>query len=374
MTTQEEMQAKGYLNYEPIDQAQNIANKERILEIMQQMLNTPLAEMADAIRASYHVDASVNISHPLNELSSAHAVGEQFWQPLRHALPDVERRTDILAGGHYRGAHLVGCLGHYVGTFQNDWLGIPATDGVVAVRYAEGHVLREGKIAESYIFVDFLDLMLQVGYWPIAPSLGREMQWLSPMTHDGVILTPQNNAVSQRTLARIFRMWHGLDIHEGAELTNELMDRIEAEDARHFHPNFLWYGAAGIGTTRGVKGFDDYHGHPFVKAFPDRGGGDKPHFIQIADGNYAVTGGWGSLQGTHTGNDFLGMPPTGRHIEMRVMDFYRCDEVTICENWVPIDIPHILMQMGVDVFGRMRHQFRQNGKLSVRNWLLRDEA
>lgn len=371
MTTEEEMQTKGYLNYEPIDQAQNIANKERVLIIMQQMLNMPLAEMNDAIRANYHADASVNISHPLNELSSAQTVGEKFWQPLRQALPDVERRTDILAGGIYRGTHLVGCLGHYVGTFQNDWLGIPATGGVVAVRYAEGHVLREGKIAQSYVFIDFLDLMWQVDYWPIAPSLGREIQWLSPMTHDGVILTPQDNAVSQRTLARIFRMWNGLGIHEGQPLTNEMMDIIEAEDARHFHPNFLWYGAAGIGTTRGVKGFDDYHGHPFVNAFPDRGGRDKAHFIQIADGNYAVTGGWGYLQATHTGNDFLGMPATGKHIAMRVMDFYRCDEVTICENWVPIDIPHILMQMGVDVFGRMRHQFRQNGKLSVRNWLLR---
>ncbi|WP_420628499.1 hypothetical protein [Candidatus Leptofilum sp.] len=54
MTTQEEMQAKEYLDYEPIDQAQNIANKERIVAIMEQMLNAPLAEMDDAIRASYH--------------------------------------------------------------------------------------------------------------------------------------------------------------------------------------------------------------------------------------------------------------------------------------------------------------------------------
>lgn len=372
MTTKEEDSlAKGYLNYHPIDQAKNIANKRRIMEIMGQVIDAPLAEVNEAIRAGYHADARVNIAHPINELRNLDAVGEQFWQPLRQALPDLERRYDILAGGLYRDAHLVGCLGHYVGTFTNDWLGIPPTGGIVVVRFAEGHVLRGGKIAESYIFVDFLDLMLQVGYWPIAPSLGREMQWLSPMTHDGVILTVQDNAVSQQTLARIFRMWHGLDIYDGNGLTHEVMDGIEREDARHFHPNFLWYGAAGIGTTRGVKGFDDYHGHPFLNAFPNRGGGDVAHFIQISDGRYAITGGWGHLQATHGGNDFLGMPATGKHIAMRVMDFYRCDEVTICENWVPIDIPHILMQMGVDVFGRMRHQFRQNGKLSVRNWLLR---
>lgn len=374
MTIQEEMSlAPDYLPYQPVDQAKNIANKQRLLEIMQQIITVPAAEINDAVRAGYQADAAVHISHPINDLSSLDAVTEQFWRPLRQALPDVERRVDILAGGLYRDAHLVGCLGHYVGTLQNDWLGIPASGGVVVVRYAEGHRLHAGKIAESYIFIDFLDLMRQVGYWPIAPSLGREMQWLSPMTHDGVLLTPQDNAVSQQTLARIFRMWHGLDIHEGQLLTHEVMDMIEKEDARHFHPNFLWYGAAGIGTTRGVKGFDDYHGHPFMNAFPDRGGGDMAHFIQIADGRYAVTGGWGHLQGTHTGNDFLGMPATGKHIAMRVMDFYRCDEVTICENWVPIDIPHILWQMGVDVFGRMRHQFRQTEKLTIRNWLLRSD-
>ena len=72
-----------------------------------------------------------------------------------------------------------------------------------------------------------------------------------------------------------------------------------------------------------------------------------------------------------TGDDFLGLPATGRHVKMRVMDFYRCDDRTICENWVPFDIPHLLNQLGVDVFRRMRLQFRQTDKLSVRSWLLR---
>ena len=364
-------EAKEYPAYQPINQAANIANKERIVAIMQQVLGAPEAELNDAIRAGYHTDASINISHPINELSNLDALGEQFWKPLRHALPELERRYDILAGGIYRDSPMVGCFGHYVGTFQNDWLGIPAAGGVVAVRYAEGHELRDGKIARSYVFVDFLDLMRQVGYWPIAPSLGREMLWLSPMTHNGVIMTAQDSAVSQRTMERILRMWHGLDIYEGQPLTRDLMDRIEMEDAKHFHPNFMWYGPAGIGTTRGIKGFDDYHGHPFVNAFPDRGDGEIAHFIMISDGFYAVTGGWDNLQATHTGNDFLGVPATGKQVAMRVMDFYRCDDETICENWVPIDIPHLLWQMGVDIFGRMRHQARQNERLSVRSWLLR---
>ncbi|MGV2434443.1 MAG UNVERIFIED_CONTAM: ester cyclase [Anaerolineae bacterium] len=62
--------------------------------------------------------------------------------------------------------------GHYVGTFEHDLVGIPATRGVVAVRFSEAHELREGKIATSYLFVDFLDLMLQAGFSPIVPELG----------------------------------------------------------------------------------------------------------------------------------------------------------------------------------------------------------
>jgi hypothetical protein len=54
----------------------------------------------------------------------------------------------------------------------------------------------------------------------------------------------------------------------------------------------MWYGAGGIGTTRGLKGFEDYHQIPFLVAFPDRKGSDIGHFIRIGDGHYAVTGGW----------------------------------------------------------------------------------
>ena len=308
------------------------------------------------------------MTHPINELDSLEAIGEQLWKPLRHAIPDVERRNDIVAGGLYRDGNWIGCVGHYVGTFENDWLDIPATRGVVAVRYAEGHELRDGKIATSHLFIDFLDLMHQAGFWPLAPSLGREMRWLPPATHDGVILTPQDGAVSQRTIERILAMHNALGYYSGEPPTRAVLDEMEMVE--HWHPNFIWSGPAGIGITRGLKGFEDYHQIPFLVAFPDRAGSDVGHFIRIGDGRYAVTGGWGYLQATHTGNDFLGMPPTNKRVAMRVMDFYRCDDETIVENWVPMDIPYLLLQIGVDVFGRMRHQFRQYRPSTVSDWMV----
>lgn len=346
----------GYV-FEAVDQAENIANKRRLIGIMQSLVDAGEADLADAVMAGYHADAGVKATHPLNELSDLAAVTEQLWRPLRRALPDLERRHDIVAGGRYRGAHWIGCSGHYVGTFEHDWLGIPATGGVVAVRFAEGHELREGKIAASYVFIDFLDLMRQAGCWPLAPSLGQEMRWLPPATHDGVILSPQDNALSQRAIERVLRMHAALGQFPGGPPTRAALDAMEM--VKHWHPHFMWCGPAGIGTTRGLKGFEDYHQIPFLVAFPDRGGSAIGHFIRIGDGDYVVTGGWGYLQATHTGGGFLGMPPTGRRLAMRVMDFYRCDEETIVENWIPFDIPHLLLQMGVDVFDRMRRQLRR---------------
>jgi len=355
--------------FQPINQAENIANKRCVIDIMQQMVNVPLKEVDDVIRSSYHVDSNVNVTHPINKVTDLEAVGKQIWKPLRNAIPDVERRDDIVAGGHYRDTNWIGCIGHYIGTFENDWLDIPATHGVVAVRYAEGHEIRDGKIATSHIFIDFLDLMRQAGYWPIAPSLGREMRWLPPMTHDGVILTPQDNDVSKSCIERVLRMHAALGNYSGKPPRREILDEMEM--VKHWHPNFMWYGAAGIGTTRGLKGFEDNHQIPFLNAFPDRGGSDTGHFIRIADGHYVVTGGWGYLQATHSGNGFLGMPATGKRVTMRVMDFYRCNNETIIENWCPFDIPHLLLQMGVDIFGRMRHQFRQHRPISVSKWLVK---
>ena len=41
---------------------------------------------------------------------------------------------------------------------------------------------------------------------------------------------------------------------------------------------------------------------------------------------------------------------------MKVMDFYLHDEGLIRENWVPIDIMHILKQLNVDVLEMIREQ------------------
>ena len=83
-------------------------------------------------------------------------------------------------------------------------------------------------------------------------------------------------------------------------------------------------------------------------------GHGEGHYVQIGDGRFAGTGGWPSVVATHDGPGWLGLSPTGAEVKMRVMDFYAVDEGKIRENWVPIDVAHILMQMGRDVLAEAR--------------------
>ena len=354
--------------FTPVDQALNIRNKRRVMQIMRDMAEAPAEQLPDIARDSFAPDCQLNITHPINELRGYQSGIRNLWLPLRTALPDMERREHFVAGGIYRDAQWVACMGHYMGNFEADLLGIPATRGVVCLRFCEGHEMQDGVIERSYLFIDFLDLMRQAGFVPTAPSLGSDMRWMPPKTLDGVILRPQDESRSRQTIETILKMHQALGYFRGGAPTRAALD--EMEQALHWHKDFMWYGPAGIGTTRGLRRYEDYHQIPFLAAFPDRSGSAQGHFIRIGDGYYAVTGGWGYLRATHTGGEIFGVPATGKRLKMRVMDFYRCDDETICENWIPIDVPHLLLQMGVDVFGRMRHQFRQSEPLSASDWLL----
>ena len=43
-------------------------------------------------------------------------------------------------------------------------------------------------------------------------------------------------------------------------------------------------------------------------------------------------------------------------VDWRLMDFYRREGDRIIENWVPIDMAYLFLQMGVDVFAQLRKQ------------------
>lgn len=305
----------------------------------------PATDTADALAALYHPDARWNVAHPVNTRIGIGAVEAGLFQPLKAALPDLGRVDNLVAIGRFNDAVMLACQGHLVGTFSQDLFGIPASHKPVFLRYGEAHRLVDDRIAESWMLFDFLDLMRQAGVWPLTPSLGAEERWPAP-AGQGLQLDQHDPVAGADSLALVLAMHQGLGQFDGRSLAS--MDH-----ARFWEPHFMWYGPAGIGTARGLSGFETIHQIPFLRAFPDRRGGQ--HFVRIAEGPFVVTGGWPSVTATHSGPGFLGMPGTGRPVGMRVMDFYHCRAGLIAENWVPIDVLDLLAQIGFDVFERLAH-------------------
>jgi predicted ester cyclase len=311
------------------------------------------------------------MSHPINELGSSEEALEKTWVPLKTSLPDLERRDVILVGGTYEGRDYIACVGHYCGTFRHDWLGIPATGRPIYLRYGEVYQIEDGRIVQANCLWDVLDVIRQAGFWPIAPSLGTEGMWPGPLTADGIVLRETDAAQSASSLAQTLAMHKSLGDYN--DLEGKGRDGLlTMPQKQHWHPKMMWYGPSGIGTTRGLQGFVDYHQLPFRLAFPNRKGGGQwdqiaeekkrlggGHYIRIGDGPYSVTGGWPSVFAVHAGGSFLGQAATGKIITMRVMDFYLHHEGLIRENWVPLDVLDVLRQMGVDVFERMQSHFNR---------------
>ncbi|MEE2951917.1 MAG: nuclear transport factor 2 family protein [Pseudomonadota bacterium] len=344
-----------------------IETRRDVMSRLAALAESPAGDIPAKLAALYAPDAVWRGAHPLNEMAGLEAIEETVWAPLLHSFPDLERRDVIFVGGSYEGRDYVAQIGHYCGTFRKDWLTIPATGRPIYLRYGEVHQIEGGRIVQSNCLWDILDVMRQAGFWPLAPSLGTEGLWPGPITTDGIVLTETDPAQSATSIAQTLAMHGSLAEHDDrACLTRESL--MTMPQKHYWHPKMMWYGPAGIGTTRGLQGFVDYHQLPFRKALQRPQGSFEEvmaarkahgagHYIRIGDGPYSVTGGWPSVYAIHNGDNFLGLGPTGREVTMRVMDFYLHHEGLIRENWVPLDIPHVLLQLGVDVFERMQSHF-----------------
>ena len=325
-------------------------------------------KLAGNLAALASPDCQWRVSHPINTLSGTDAALTTLWQPLKHAMLDLERRDLILVGGSYEGRDYVACLGHYAGTFRNDWLGIPANGQPVFLRYGEVYQVENGKVVQASLLWDILDLVRQAGFWPLAPSTGTEGRWSWPFTGDGIVLQESDATQSATSLQQTLDMHRSLLEYDDSHLTRDgLLDMRQKE---YWHPKMMWYGPSGIGTTRGLQGFVDYHQLPFRIAFARPQGSMEEvqavraahgagHYIRIGDGPYSVTGGWPSVYAHHVGGSFAGTTGTGKAVTMRVMDFYLHHEGLIRENWVPLDMLDLLNQMGFDVLARLQSQFRR---------------
>jgi len=123
-----------------------------------------------------------------------------------------------------------------------------------------------------------------------------------------------------------------------------LNDHRIADIGEFFSNNFNWYGNYGCGTKKGLKEFQENWQVPFQKAFSEKVCIDE---ARLFEGEWGAA--FGRQEAIHTGT-FMGIKPTNKKVKIRYMDFWQTKDTKIINNWVMVDFPYVLKQLGVDIF------------------------
>lgn len=325
----------------------NTLNKGALLPLRQSLYNYQSDSVKAELLAVFSPDAVVHLATPFETLDGPTSLYNRAYEPLHQAIPDLERReTIVMSGASADGNHWVGCCGYYTGVFIRPWLGIPPTGHQVSMRFHEFFRMEGGQVVEMQGLWDIPELMMQAKAWPLSPSLGREWHVPGPATQDGVSSQAYDPVLSNQSARLVGDMLGAL-----GEFASGGVEAMRLQD--YWHPRCNWYGPSGIGTGRGIAGFRNWHQIPFLNALPDRkgSGGDGALF---ADGNYVGFTAWPGMRATVSGDGWMGIAPSGQKITLRSLDFWRCEEGLIRENWVLVDLLDVYRQLGVDVFARLR--------------------
>jgi predicted ester cyclase len=128
-----------------------------------------------------------------------------------------------------------------------------------------------------------------------------------------------------------------------------------------FAESFRWMGNQGCGKKTGLREFQDNWQRPFQAAFSDKVCVDEARLYM---GEWAAA--FGRQRAVHSGK-FMGVEPTGKKVEIRYMDFWKVVDGKIIDNWVMVDFPNVLAQLGVDVFnGEGWEAFDEGQKVAPR--------
>jgi len=320
-------------------------NKAIIGALRSALYDFDRGRLSSVVKNVFDPGCAVHLANPFEDLDGPGGLLDQALFPLADAVPDLERRDTIVIAGSVLGQDWVGCAGYYTGLFERPWLKIPPTYHQISLRFHEFYRMEEGRVIEMQALWDIPEVMMQAQAWPMAPSVGREWHVPGPATQDGIVAPPHDEEKATSSVKLVSDMLQRLSRFADGGVKAMALDK-------YWHPKMNWYGPSGIGTNRRIQGFRNWHQIPFLAAMPNRrGSGGKGALF--GDGEYVGFTAWPGMTATITGDGWMGIAPAGQEITMRSLDFWRCEEGLIRENWVLVDLLDVYRQIGVDVFRRM---------------------
>jgi predicted ester cyclase len=293
-----------------------------------------------AVASVYALDATFTGSAPLGALSGTDAI-TSFHGSVSAAFGGFTRKP--LLSATYRdastGHDVLTVLGTWSGTMTGDWLGLSASGCRREFRSIEVHRVSDGHVVDTVTMLDLLDLAVQCGAADPRFAARSTALWPAPRTP---------SAGDATVSAAVVQTWLG----EVADPGEDLEVLRSARHLARLSWDFRWHGPAAIGSFEGGMAFVEGQQHPFRRSFSARRNGSTDsshrHICHGAEGSLVVSGSWPAMVGLHTGDDWLGVPASGRVVALRLVDVYAVVDGLIGENWVMIDMVHALAQMGVD--------------------------
>ncbi|MFC3614244.1 ester cyclase [Lutimaribacter marinistellae] len=323
-------------------------NKTLIAQLRSAFASCDADQVKAAILEAVAPDAKIRLGYPFQDVAGAEDLWDRVYAPLLAAMPDMERRDFIvMAGprwGNSQAGNWVGLGGNIVGCLTGEWLGIPACNKPVFMRYQEYLRVEDDKIVEMEGLWDIPQIMVQAGVWPMAPQLGVDWMCPGPADGQGIGNLPFDADTANASVQLVWDMLH--DLKQGTA------DTPERGLGGYWHDNALWYGPTGLSTARGHSGIANRIFRQFREGLSE----NTRHLeegVFFGDQNLVAFTGWPSGTAVHSGDGFLGLAPTGRRITRRSLDFWRVENGLVRECWVMVDILDLYAQLGLDVLGRV---------------------
>lgn len=139
------------------------------------------------------------------------------------------------------------------------------------------------------------------------------------------------------------------------QMVDGLNDHRIDDIQEFFAKTFNWFGNFGCGTKQGVKQFQNNWQRPFQAAFSEKVCIDEARLYM---GEWAAA--FGRQEAVHSG-EFMKIAPTYKKVEIRYMDFWKVTNKKIVNNYVMVDFPYVLSQLGVDCFNGMGWEVYDSG-------------
>jgi hypothetical protein len=59
----------------------------------------------------------------------------------------------------------------------------------------------------------------------------------------------------------------------------------------------------------------------------------------------------------------MGIAPTNKRVQIHYTDFWKVKDSLIIDNWVTVDFPRVLAQLGVDIFNNLGWEIYDRGEV-----------